>query len=83
MLYRIKYVMFLLKCLLCISDSSDIVDGNLKLILALIWQLILRYQIGFSNIQNKNWLLAWLQAVIPKCKITNFTTDWNDGLALQ
>ncbi|XP_076095908.1 filamin-A-like isoform X2 [Mytilus galloprovincialis] len=64
-------------------DSSDIADGNLKLILALIWQLILRYQIGNGNIQNKSWLLAWIQAVIPQCKVTNLTTDWNDGLALN
>ncbi|XP_052103817.1 filamin-C-like isoform X2 [Mytilus californianus] len=64
-------------------DSSDIADGNLKLILALIWQLILRYQIGNANIQNKSWLLAWIQAVIPQCKVTNLTTDWNDGLALN
>ncbi|XP_063430705.1 filamin-C-like isoform X3 [Mytilus trossulus] len=64
-------------------DSSDIADGNLKLILALIWQLILRYQIGNGNIQNKSWLLAWIQAVIPQCKVMNLTTDWNDGLALN
>ena len=62
---------------------TDITEGNIKLVLALIWQLILRYQVGLSNIQHKNWMLAWLQAVIPECDITNFTTDWNDGLALQ
>ncbi|KAJ8310434.1 hypothetical protein KUTeg_012299 [Tegillarca granosa] len=64
-------------------DSADIAEGNVKLILALIWQLILRYQIGLSNIQHKNWMLAWIQAVIPECNITNFTSDWNDGIALQ
>ncbi|XP_022288939.2 filamin-A-like [Crassostrea virginica] len=62
---------------------TDITEGNIKLVLALIWQLILRYQVGLSNIQHKNWMLAWLQAVIPECDITNFTTDWNDGLALH
>ncbi|XP_062597927.1 filamin-C-like [Saccostrea cucullata] len=62
---------------------TDITEGNIKLVLALIWQLILRYQVGLSNIQHKNWMLAWLQAVIPECNITNFTTDWNDGVALH
>lgn len=62
---------------------TDLTDGNIKLVLALIWQLILRYQIGLSNIQHKNWMLAWLQAVIPECNITNLTTDWNDGVALH
>ncbi|XP_069103934.1 filamin-A-like [Argopecten irradians] len=63
-------------------DSKEILEGNHKLILALIWQLIIRYQIGLSNIQHRNWMLAWLQAVLPECNITNFTTDWTDGSAL-
>ncbi|BFZ00344.1 hypothetical protein BsWGS_03383 [Bradybaena similaris] len=64
-------------------DSSDISSGNLKLILALIWQLVLKYQIGLSSPQHKSWILRWLRAVIPECSISNFTTDWNDGVALQ
>lgn len=63
-------------------DSSDISEGNVKLILALIWLLIQRYQGGMGAGQHRRWMLAWLQAVIPDCKISNFTTDWNDGLAL-
>ncbi|KAL5004346.1 hypothetical protein ScPMuIL_017802 [Solemya velum] len=64
-------------------DSTHIAEGNVKLILALLWQLILRYQIGLSNIQNKHYILAWLKAVIPECRINNFTTDWNSGVALN
>ncbi|XP_060068988.1 filamin-A-like [Ylistrum balloti] len=63
-------------------DSKEILEGNTKLILALIWQLVSRYQIGLSNIQHRNWMLAWLQAVLPECNITNFTSDWMDGSAL-
>ncbi|OWF47629.1 Filamin-A [Mizuhopecten yessoensis] len=63
-------------------DSKEILEGNSKLILALIWQLVIRYQIGLSNIQHRNWMLAWLQAVLPECSITNFTSDWTDGSAL-
>ncbi|KAL3847017.1 hypothetical protein ACJMK2_017954, partial [Sinanodonta woodiana] len=62
--------------------SSHITEGNTKLIMALIWQLVLRYQIGLSNIQHRGWLLAWMQAVLSECKITNLTTDWNSGIVL-
>ncbi|XP_061194597.1 filamin-C-like isoform X3 [Saccostrea echinata] len=62
---------------------EDIVNGNLKLILGLIWHLILRYQIGKTKFPTKKLMLAWLQAVIPECAISNFTTDWNSGVALH
>jgi len=64
-------------------DSTHITEGNTKLLLALMWQLVLRYQIGLSNFHNRSWLLAWVQAVIPECKVTNLTTDWNSGVALS
>nr|KAG5697934.1 hypothetical protein BaRGS_026872 [Batillaria attramentaria] len=64
-------------------DSSDIAEGNLKLILALVWLLVLRYQGGLTAAQHRRWILAWLRAVIPDCHVTNLTTDWNDGVALQ
>ncbi|XP_069103436.1 filamin-B-like isoform X3 [Argopecten irradians] len=63
--------------------SDDISNGNLKLILGLIWHLILRYQIGKTKFPAKKLMLAWLKAVIPECNITNFTTCWNDGVALH
>ncbi|XP_078312685.1 filamin-C-like isoform X3 [Crassostrea virginica] len=62
---------------------EDIVSGNLKLILGLIWHLILRYQIGKTKFPTKKLMLAWLQAVIPECSITNFSSDWNSGVALH
>ncbi|RUS80146.1 hypothetical protein EGW08_012103, partial [Elysia chlorotica] len=65
-------------------DSSDILSAELKLVLALVWALVHRYQVGGTALtQHKAWLLAWLHAVIPDCSVTNFTTDWNDGIALQ
>ncbi|KAK6195552.1 hypothetical protein SNE40_000959 [Patella caerulea] len=63
--------------------SEDIVNGNQKLILGLIWHLILRYQIGKTKFPPKKLMLAWLKAVIPDCNISNFTSDWNDGVALH
>uniref|UniRef100_A0A0N4ZS52 Calponin-homology (CH) domain-containing protein n=1 Tax=Parastrongyloides trichosuri TaxID=131310 RepID=A0A0N4ZS52_PARTI len=63
--------------------SQDIVEGNLKLILGLIWCLIQKYQIAVqSKIPPKKLIMAWLQSVLPEIKLTNFRTNWNDGKAL-
>ncbi|KAL9919065.1 filamin-type immunoglobulin domains fbug isoform 2-T4 [Glossina fuscipes fuscipes] len=62
--------------------NVDIVNGNVKLILGLIWSLIVRYQIGRSKFPPRKLMLAWLQAALPECKITNLTTDWNSGVYL-
>ncbi|XP_013109625.2 filamin-C isoform X2 [Stomoxys calcitrans] len=62
--------------------NTDIVNGNIKLILGLIWSLIVRYQIGRSKFPPRKLMLAWLQAALPECKITNLTTDWNSGVNL-
>lgn len=66
-----------------ISGNVDIVNSNVKLILGLIWSLIVRYQIGRSKFPPRKLMLAWLQAALPKCKITNLTTDWNSGVNLS
>ncbi|XP_016953074.1 filamin-B isoform X3 [Drosophila biarmipes] len=62
--------------------NVDIVNGNIKLILGLIWSLIVRYQIGRSKFPPRKLMLAWLQAALPDCRITNLTTDWNSGVNL-
>lgn len=43
--------------------NEDIVNGNLKLILGLIWSLIVRYQIGRSKFPPKKLMLAWLKVI--------------------
>uniref|UniRef100_A0A0P4WG12 Calponin-homology (CH) domain-containing protein n=1 Tax=Scylla olivacea TaxID=85551 RepID=A0A0P4WG12_SCYOL len=63
--------------------NVDIVNGNLKLILGLIWSLIMHYQIGQSKFPPKKLMLAWLKAVLPDCRINNFTSDWNSGVYLS
>ena len=71
--------------------SADIVDGNIKLILGLVWTLILHYQIslGFkddkSGLTPKQALLKWLQEKLkdrPCGPPKNLTHDWKDGLRL-
>ncbi|XP_056278637.1 filamin-A isoform X2 [Pseudoliparis swirei] len=75
-------------------DSKAIVDGNLKLILGLIWTLILHYSISMpmwdedeeaeSGKQKtpKQRLLGWIQNKLPELPITNFHRDWQTGRAL-
>jgi len=77
-------------------DSKAIVDGNLKLILGLIWTLILHYSISMpmwdeddesavelaAQQTPKQRLLTWIQNKIPEMPITNFKSNWQDGLAL-
>ncbi len=74
-------------------DPSDIVDGNMKLIMSLLTELIHHYHIKVTvptsvaeksaSMSNRVALLEWLKAVLPENNITNLTTSWNDGLALS
>ena len=67
--------------------SADILDGNNKLVLGLLWTLIKTYQvtaIDVDGISGKAGLLLWCQrALAPYDNIDmhNFTTSWNNGLA--
>ncbi|GMT21276.1 hypothetical protein PFISCL1PPCAC_12573 [Pristionchus fissidentatus] len=76
-------------------DSSHIVDCNRKLILGLIWTLIVHYSISAHMWEGaeeapeskeqtpKQRLLAWIRSKLPAdVPVTNFTSDWNDGVAL-
>lgn len=51
--------------------------------MGLLWHLILRYQIGKSKVPPKKLMLAWIHAIMPSLNINNFSSDWNDGIALQ
>jgi len=65
-------------------DGTDIADGNLKIILGLIWTIILRYQIQVSQEGSaKAELLAWVRSKIPEYNINNFTNDWASGKAIM
>ena len=79
----------------------DIFRGDLKLTLALIWALILHYQIAGpapthedgspaetkeakkKRVSAKKLMLDWVKAALPHTTVSNFTTDWNDGLKLS
>ena len=59
-------------------------DGNIKLQLGLIWTLIRHYQIRSTGkvYSTKQAMLNWVNTLIPEHNVTNFSSDWNSGLAL-
>lgn len=67
---------------------EDIIDGNLKLILGMIWTLILRFtiaDISEEGLSAKEGLLLWCQRKTEPYKEVNvqdFSLSWSDGLAL-
>ncbi|XP_062431896.1 spectrin beta chain, erythrocytic isoform X2 [Rhea pennata] len=75
--------------------SHDIVDGNHRLVLGLIWTIILRFQIqdiivetqeGRETRSARDALLLWCQmktAGYPHVNVNNFTSSWKDGLAFN
>jgi hypothetical protein len=67
--------------------TNGIYDGDLKFILRLIFALILHYDVanrnGKSLEEQKSLMLKWINTILPSCNITNFTTDWNDGIFLS
>ncbi|XP_072614568.1 spectrin beta chain, non-erythrocytic 2 isoform X3 [Vulpes vulpes] len=75
--------------------SHDIVDGNHRLTLGLVWTIILRFQIQDISVETednkekksaKDALLLWCQmktAGYPNVNVHNFTTSWRDGLAFN
>ncbi|XP_077541931.1 dystrophin isoform X3 [Haemaphysalis longicornis] len=76
-------------------STNDIVDGNPKLTLGLIWSIILHWQVhgvlkrASSDVHQTNLektLLAWCRDVTKGyigVDIRNFTTSWIDGLAFN
>ncbi|KAJ8310288.1 hypothetical protein KUTeg_012153 [Tegillarca granosa] len=65
--------------------NEDIVNGNIKLILGLIWHLIMRYQISSRKTKAppKKLMIEWFRTALPELEINNFTGDWNDGILLH
>ncbi|KAF7214683.1 dystrophin-like [Nothobranchius furzeri] len=75
--------------------AADIVDGNHKLILGLIWSIILHWQVkdvmkdvmaGLQQTNSEKILLSWVRQNTrryPEVNVVNFSGSWNDGLAFN
>ncbi|KAH7645757.1 microtubule-actin cross-linking factor 1-like protein [Dermatophagoides farinae] len=71
--------------------ADDIVDGNPKLTLGLIWTIILHFQLSDiilydDTISFKEALLKWARKTTqgyPGVNVTDFTHSWKDGLAFN
>ncbi|XP_070505716.1 microtubule-actin cross-linking factor 1 isoform X17 [Chironomus tepperi] len=72
--------------------SEDVVDGNHKLTLGLIWTIILHFQISDivvgqeDNMTAREALLRWARrstARYPGVRVNDFTASWRDGLAFS
>jgi actinin alpha 1/4 len=67
--------------------SSDILDGNQKLILGLMWTLIKSFQVAeidVEGVSGKDGLLLWVNrslAGYPTVEVKNFSSSWADGMA--
>ncbi|KFM78701.1 Utrophin, partial [Stegodyphus mimosarum] len=76
-------------------STNDIVDGNTKLTLGLVWSIILHWQVhGVLKSASKELpqtnlektLLAWCRDATKGYSgvyVHNFTTSWTDGLAFN
>ncbi|KAF5909084.1 alpha-actinin-2, partial [Clarias magur] len=68
--------------------AEEIVDGNVKMTLGLIWTIILRFAIQDISVEEtsaKEGLLLWCQrktAPYRNVNIQNFHCSWKDGLGL-
>uniref|UniRef100_A0AAY4E7K9 Dystrophin n=1 Tax=Denticeps clupeoides TaxID=299321 RepID=A0AAY4E7K9_9TELE len=75
--------------------GADIVDGNHKLILGLIWSIILHWQVknvmkdvmaGLQQTNSEKILLSWVRQstrTYPQVNVLNFSRSWEDGLAFN
>uniref|UniRef100_A0A8B9I9K2 Actinin alpha 2 n=1 Tax=Anser brachyrhynchus TaxID=132585 RepID=A0A8B9I9K2_9AVES len=69
--------------------AEEIVDGNVKMTLGMIWTIILRFAIQDISVEEtsaKEGLLLWCQrktAPYRNVNIQNFHLSWKDGLAFS
>ncbi|RXM31018.1 hypothetical protein EOD39_7370 [Acipenser ruthenus] len=67
--------------------AEEIVDGNVKMTLGMIWTIILRFAIQEISVEEtsaKDALLLWYQrktAPYRNVNVQNFHVSWKDGLA--
>ncbi|TSK17770.1 Dystrophin [Bagarius yarrelli] len=75
--------------------GADIVDGNHKLILGLIWSIIVHWQVkdvmkdvmaDLRQTNSEKILLSWVRQSTknyPQANVVNFSSSWEDGVAFN
>uniref|UniRef100_A0A671Z343 Dystrophin n=1 Tax=Sparus aurata TaxID=8175 RepID=A0A671Z343_SPAAU len=93
--FNVPVCCLLLQVELVNIGAADIVDGNHKLILGLIWSIILHWQVkdvmkdvmaGLQQTNSEKILLSWVRQntrQYPQVNVVNFSSSWNDGLAFN
>ncbi|XP_055341708.1 uncharacterized protein LOC129590475 [Paramacrobiotus metropolitanus] len=79
-----------------VIDCSDILDGRPDQILVLMWNLISHYSLSKPNWEGdadsegqekkrtpKQRLLTWINKKVPNLSISNFSSDWADGMVFD
>jgi hypothetical protein len=64
-------------------DGANIVDGNEKLILGMVWTLILEFQLKIKNTNASRDMVTWINTYVPDASVSNLSTDWKDGEILS
>ena len=74
---------------LAFSDTRSLADGVVNTILSFVWSLVNSYVItplkimfGHPDKSAREFILAWVRGKLPHRNITNFESDWEDGLAV-
>ncbi|TRY99899.1 hypothetical protein DNTS_004334 [Danionella cerebrum] len=90
---RFWFVWSLKPVLVCLELKAfsfvEIVDGNAKMTLGMIWTIILRFAIQDISVEEtsaKEGLLLWCQrktAPYKNVNVQNFHISWKDGLAFN
>lgn len=72
-----------------LSDPVNFIQGEVDFILALVWNLVIYYlilplQVMFGKTQSsaRDFILTWVREKLPSRNVTNFDTDWQDGVLL-
>jgi len=79
--FALSFITDTLKIKLISCSAEDIVDGNVKIILGMLWRLIQRFQLTEGN--SRAALLRWCKEVTADkdISIDNFQSSFENGLA--
>merc|ERR1712137_1426883 len=61
--FALNFITDTLKIKLISCSAEDIVDGNVKIILGMLWRLIQRFQLKQDNTNSRAGLLKWCKQI--------------------